>query len=145
MIAEIICAIAGTIAFAVIFNAPKSEYSFCALTGVVGWIAYLTAKGVGADTVVASLFATVVLTLLSRILSIIRKCPTTVFLVTGIFTLVPGAGIYYTSYYLIMNDFSNFSVTGAETFKIAAAIVIGIILGFLPPQNWFRIVHKISK
>ena len=48
--------------------------------------------------VVATFIAVVVITLLSRIFAIVRKAPVTIFLVSGIFPLVPGVGIYYTSY-----------------------------------------------
>ena len=34
----------------------------------------------------------------------VRRCPATVFLISGIFALVPGAGLYYTAYYFIMGD-----------------------------------------
>ena len=36
--------------------------------------------------------------------AILLKTPVTVFLLTGIFPLVPGAGIYYTAYYFIQGE-----------------------------------------
>ena len=91
------------------------------------------------------MWATLVLTLIARALSAIRKMPSTVFLVTGIFTLVPGAGIYYTSYYLIMNDLVQSMAKGIETFKIAGAIVLGMVFGLMLPQSWFNQLGKIGK
>ena len=76
------------------------------------------------------LIATFALTLVARILSAVRRTPVTVFLLTGIFPLVPGAGIYYTSYYFIMGDMSRFSQYGISTVKVAGSIVLGIIFGF---------------
>ena len=52
----------------------------------------------------ASLLAVIPLTLLARILAITLRTPVTVFLLTGIFPLVPGAGIYYSAYYFIQGD-----------------------------------------
>ena len=58
----------------------------------------------------------------------------TVFLITGIFPLVPGAGIYYTGYHLFMSDNSLALDKGLETIKIAVAIALGIgIVLSLPP------------
>ena len=37
--------------------------------------------------------------------SIIRKCPISVFLICGIFPLVPGAGILWTTYNLVVKQF----------------------------------------
>ena len=79
-----------------------------------------------------------VLTVFSRTLAAKRKNPVTIYLIAGIFPLVPGAGIYYTSYYLIMNDMAHFSQYGLETIKTAGAIVMGIILGMAFPQSWFN-------
>lgn len=138
MIDQIIVSMLATLAFVILFNAPRKEYVFCAISGCVGWMSYLLFQELGAGIVASSLWATVVLTLLARILSAIRKTPVTIFLVTGIFTLVPGAGIYYSAYYLIMNNLTQCMAKGLETFKIAGAMVLGIIFGLVLPQSWFN-------
>ena len=144
MIDQIIMSMVATIAFAILFNAPKKEYVFCALNGCIGWMSYQLFLSYGASVVMSSLWATLILTLVARILSAIRRSPVTIFLVTGIFTLVPGAGIYYTSYYLIMNDLAQFTAKGIETFKIAGVMVLGIVFGLALPQSWFNQLRKIT-
>ena len=52
----------------------------------------------------------------------------TVFLLTGIFPLVPGAGIYYSAYYFIQGDNALALANGISTFKIAVALAVGIAL-----------------
>lgn len=141
MIGQIIASMLGTLAFVILFQAPKKEYIFCALNGALGWGAYLLFTEMGASITIASLGATLILTLAARTLSAVRRCPVTVFLVTGIFTLVPGAGIYYTAYHLLMNDLAQFTAKGIETFKVAGAIALGIVFGFAIPQSLF---HKLS-
>lgn len=54
------------------------------------------------------------------------------------FPLVPGAGIYYTAYYLISGMPAKCSAKGLETFEIALAIVFGIIFGFSIPETLFH-------
>ena len=95
----------------------------------------------GINSVLASLVASFALTVLARAFAVIRKNPVTVYILPGIFPLVPGAGIYYTAYYLFIgnNEMSGFK--GLETLEIAGAIVFGIIFGFGIPQRWF---HKLS-
>ncbi len=133
----------ATLSFAILFSAPKKEYLFCAITGAVGWTTYFLMTQHDFINVTSALCATIMLTLISRCLSVIRKVPSTIFLVTGIFPLVPGAGIYYTAYHLITNDMYYAWLRGLETFKIAGAIVLGIILGSALPQSWFqRLVAK---
>lgn len=123
---QLLISAAGTLGFAILFYVPRRHYFWCALTGAVGWLVYWLLMQVQASTVVASLIAVVPLTLLSRLFSLWRKAPSTVFLFCGIFPLVPGAGIYYTAYYFIQGDMPLFVSKGMETFKIAVAIALGI-------------------
>ena len=145
MMDQIFVSMAATIAFAVLFHVPKCEYLLCGMNGAIGWMVYLFCTSKGTGGTVASIWATLALTLIARILSAVRKMPSTVFLITGIFTLVPGTGIYYTSYYLVMNDLEQCIAKGMETFKIAGAIVLGIIFGLMLPQSWFNQLGKIWK
>jgi uncharacterized protein len=62
------------------------------------------------------------------------------YVLPGIFPLVPGAGIYYTAYYLFIGNTEMSGFKGLETLEIAGAIVFGIIFGFGIPQ-W--IFHKL--
>lgn len=115
---------------------------FCGLTGATGWLVYLICIELDSGTAIANLIATIALTVISRTIAAIRKNPVTVYLISGIFPLVPGAGIYYTSYYFIMNEPTECLSSGVETLKVAGAIVLGIIFGFALPQSWFNTLGK---
>ncbi len=137
-IIEFIVSMLATVAFAIVFSAPKKELFYCGISGALGWIFYsIISTLLGAPTL-GNVVGSFVLTVFSRTLAAKRKNPVTVYLISGIFPLVPGAGIYYTSYYLIMNDMAHFSQYGLETIKTAGAIVMGIILGMAFPQSWFN-------
>ena len=141
IILEFIVAMFATISFAILFNAPRKEVVCCGLTGALGWVVYYTMTQQGIHLVLASLVATFCLTVLSRAFAVIRKSPVTVYLLPGIFPLVPGAGIYYTAYYLFNGNTEMSGFKGLETLEIAGAIVFGIIFGFGIPQGWF---HKLA-
>jgi uncharacterized membrane protein YjjB (DUF3815 family) len=128
----------ATIGFAILFSAPKKEIVLCGVTGAIGWVIYCILTQYGLNKVFACVIATVVLTVFSRALAIIRKNPATVYLTAGIFPLVPGAGIYYTAYYLVNSDKAMFSAKGLETFETAAAVGFGILMGFAIPQKMLR-------
>lgn len=145
MILQFILCMFATLSFAVLFGAPKRDLFFCGLTGSIGWIVYLLCLDFGTSTTVANLIATFALTVMSRTIAALRKNPVTVYLISGIFPLVPGAGIYYTSYYFIMNEMSECSSYGMETVKVAGAIVLGIIFGFALPQSWFNALGRCRK
>ena len=137
MILQFLLAMIATASFAVLFCVPKDQFLFSSLTGAFGWISYLIFCELGCGAVMSSLLATFFLTIISRLFAALLKNPVTLYLVTGIFTLVPGAGIYYTAYYFILDDMASFAAKGTETFKIAGAITIGIIFGFSIPQKLF--------
>ena len=135
---QFVFAMIATIAFALLFCAPKKELVFCGLSGALGWIVYYILFQLNGNVVLASLVATFILAVFSRTMAVVRRNPATVYLLCGIFPLVPGAGIYYTAYYLIINESALFSAKGLETFEIALAIVFGIIFGFAIPEAIFH-------
>lgn len=129
----------AVLAFAILFHAPRREWVPCGLTGMVGWVVYWLAVQGGVSVVAASLYGTLALALLSRVLAVVRRCPVTVFLTGGIFPLVPGAGIYYTVYAFITGDNAGALFKGVETLKIAGAIALGIVLVLALPRGVFRV------
>jgi uncharacterized membrane protein YjjB (DUF3815 family) len=111
------------------------QYIYCGYTGAVGWLCYLLLVSFQFSSVLATFAAAIILTFFSRIFAIRRKVPVTVFLTAGIFPLVPGAGIYYTTYYMIMNQSGKAADTGIETIKAAVAIALGIMTIFAIPKK----------
>ena len=120
----------------------KRTLPCCALVGAVGWFVYELAVLYGADAAAASLIAVIPLSLAARICAVLLKTPVTVFLLTGIFPLVPGAGIYYTAYYFIQGENALSLANGISTFKVAVALAVGIalVLGLPMPSGhaWKR-------
>lgn len=93
----------------------------------------------------ASFVGTLAVVLISRIFTVRKKCPITIFLFPGIIPLVPGAGIYYTAYYLVTGQMSLAAVKGLEAVKIAFAIVLGIIFVVSIPRDAFQIRYWRAK
>ena len=128
-VAQFAVAVLATISFSVTFRVPLRHYLACGLTGAVGWLAYILCTDcLALSAPVATLLAALPLTACARLFAIQRKAPITLFLLCGIFPLVPGAGIYYTAYYFLRNDRAQFASRGVETLKIAVALALGIAL-----------------
>lgn len=136
MIAQLLAAMVGTVAFSVLFGAPSRYYLYCGLIGGAGWGVYMAA-GTVMDSAYAILLATMVVILLSRMAAIWKHCPATIFLISGIFPLVPGAGVYWTAYYIVTEQLSLAAKTGYMALKSAVAIVLGIVFIFEIPQGFF--------
>ena len=143
MIGELLAAFIGTMAFSLLFGVPQKYYVYCGGIGAAGWLIYkimLTAAGL---SVPASVFiATVVIMLLSRFAAVSEKCPATVFMITGIFPLVPGAQIYWATYYLVTDEIYQAVASGFLAIKIMISIVLGIVVIFEIPYKFFKIGKK---
>ena len=136
VIAEAAAAVTGTVAFSLLFGVPGRFYPYCGLIGGSGWLM----NGVTAPS--AALAATIVVILLSRTFAVRERCPVTIFLISSIFPLVPGAGVYWTAYYIVTNELELAVRTGFLALKVAVAIVLGIVFVFELPQGFFRFAAK---
>ena len=56
--------------------------------------------------------------------------------------MLPGAGVYWTAYYIVTNELDKASQTGYMALKVAVAIVLGIVFVFELPQGIFRVFSK---
>lgn len=126
----------ATIAFAVLFNAPKKTLAPAGLIGAVGWAVYLFMRDfLGYSSPLSIFCATVVLSLMSELFARIYKQPVTVFTIPGIIPLVPGLPIYQGMYYMIMNAYS----IGIEKLIKASLEAGAISLGILLVSGLFRV------
>lgn len=135
---QALAAFVGTFAFAILFGVDREHYTAAGIIGALGWLAYLLLfRLAGAGAPVSTLLAAVIVCILSRCVAVWYKCPSTVFLLCGIFPLVPGAGLFWFTYYLMSDQFDLSGPTGFMAVKVAVAIVLGIILAMELPQRLF--------
>ena len=136
---ETLAATGGTIAFSLLFGVPGKYYLECGLTGGIGWLLYrLISLYTPLPATAATFLAAAAVALYSRIAAVRRRCPTTVFLIAGIFPLVPGAGIYWTVDYLVTDEIALARSSGTSALKAAFAIVLAIAAVFELPRGLFR-------
>jgi len=133
---QLLAAIVGTIAFSILYGVPRVYRVMCGLIGGIGWMVYLMSVRLF-DEGISVLFATMVVVLMSRIAAVIRKCPATLFMIPGIFPLVPGAKAYWATYYVVMDQGWKAAEAGYEAVKIAVCIVLGMVFIFEIPQKMF--------
>jgi len=136
MVVDFICSFVGTVAFSHLFNVPRKHYFYCGLVGAFGYLCYCLFD-MRISSTFATFLATMAVVLGSRILAVIRKCPITIFLISGIFPLVPGASVYNTAYYFVMNNLDEAIVWGINSLKSAFAIVLGIVFIVSIPRQFF--------
>ena len=140
---QAVAAFLGTVGFAVLYGVPRKEYIHASVCSTIGWIAYLVMMRLANATIIESTFvATLVVVLVSRFMAVDRKCPVIVFQICGVFPLIPGAGIFWTVYYIVNKQLSEAFTSGFTALGMAVAIVIGIIFITSLPGRMFKIAQK---
>lgn len=138
--ADIICAFVGTITFSTLFNVTKKYYLSCGIVGTLGWI-ICDLSGEIVSAPIATFLGALVVVFAARMLTVRLKCPITMFLIPGIFPLVPGARVYYTVYYMVTEQLGLAAEAGLDALKIAFAIVIGIVVIVAIPRQVFQPIY----
>lgn len=143
MIVELLSAAVGTMAFSLLFGVPRKYFMHCGCIGMSGWFFYkLMLVQIGLSVPISVFLATVLIVLLSRYAAVFEKCPATVFMITGIFPVVPGAQIYWATYYLVTNQLQEAFESGFLAIKVMISIVLGIVVVFEIPYKFFKLGKK---
>ncbi len=135
---QALAALMGTLGFAIQYNTDREFYLPTSVVGIAGWLVYITMfRYAGATPAIGSLVAALVVCLLSRFFAVPFRCPAQVFVVCGIFTLVPGGGLFWFTYYLTVGQMALSSAAGFTALKVALCIVLGIVFAMELPQRLF--------
>ena len=125
----------ATVSFGILFQGPRRILPFSGVIGGIGWVLFITLKGVWEiHSFAANFMATVVIALLSEITARLLREPVTVFNLPAIIPLVPGLGIYQGMYYILQGSVSY----GSETLAGAALDSCAIALGIMMVSGAFR-------
>lgn len=128
IIKQLILSFISTIGFSVLFSSPKKTLGYNGLTGAIGWTIYFITANIFRSNIAATFLGALTVGLLGEFLARVCKKPATIFITSGIIPLVPGAGMYYTMLAIIENDFTMAATKGVETFFVATAIAVGVII-----------------
>ena len=128
--------------FSIFFNIHGSGVVVCGLGGALGWLVYLLSAPLFHSDVLQSFFAAIAISAYSEIMSRIRKCPVTGYLLVAFFPLVPGGGIYYTMEYAINGETQQFIETGLHTLGVAGSLAVGVLLVSSAVRMWTIYRHR---
>ena len=127
MAVRIICALFATVFIAVLFQVRKENIFAAAIGGGLGCLVNECGLALGLGTFFSIFLASLALASYSEIMARVRKTTVTTFLISGLFPLVPGAGMYYTMLAIVHNDLSEALSTGISTLSTAAVMALGIL------------------
>jgi len=129
---ELAAAFFATLFFSMLFSCPRKFLFLSGLNGFIAWLTYIKVFEYTSSLVFANFWATSAVAVFAQIISLRRRVPLDVFLVPGIFVLVPGATIYKMFFsFITHNDkaaFALFKETVSIGFSIAMAIFIFVFI-----------------
>ncbi|NLY77308.1 MAG: threonine/serine exporter [Tissierellia bacterium] len=128
IIKTLIFAFLSTVGFSVLFTTPKDSIVKAGIVGSIGWGLYYISSLVLNNSIISTLIASISIGIVGELFAKYYKKPATVFIIPGIIPLVPGAGMYYTMLELVEKNYYAAVDKGTETFFLAAAISIGLII-----------------
>lgn len=138
---SVIASFGATVGSAIVFNTSKYDIVRAGIVASLGWLTYLLIKNSSPSLPVAYFAGAFVVALISEIFAFVLKNPATVYLLPGLFPLVPGGGMFQTMEAAVSGNMENALSTGFSTLTAAGAIAIGIAVA----SSIARIVNRIAK
>jgi uncharacterized membrane protein YjjB (DUF3815 family) len=131
---HIITSFVAAAGFGVLFNAPRRALIQCGLVGMFGWMLYSMLTNEGLDVVPSTIFAAMLVAVLSQICAKIFKTPVIIFNVSGIIPLVPGGIAYEAMRHFVLNDYTTAVQLSTQVMLLAGGIAIGLMFSEVANQ-----------
>ena len=118
------CAFWACVGFTLMFNIHGLGKLIAGLGGALGWLVYLLAG----STIFAVCLAAAAIGVFAEVMSRVRHCPVTGYVLVALLPLVPGGGIYYAMRHCVAGETEAFLNTLLHTLGMAAALAVGAML-----------------
>jgi len=132
----LLLSLVSSLAYGLLFNVPVRTLLACGLAGMTGWTVLNLLPFWGADVTFSTFAAATAVSLLSQILSIYLRVPSTNFSVAGIIPLVPGLMAYRAMLAFVNEEYLDGITLTTRTSMVAGAIASGLILGISFVTVW---------
>lgn len=126
----------SAVSYGLLFNVPVRALMAGGLAGMVGWIIFYLLPFLGAELLLSTFVAATAVSLLSQMLSIYLRVPSTNFSVAGIIPLVPGSMAYRAMLAFVNGEYIHGITLATQTSMVAGAIASGLILGISFVTVW---------
>lgn len=126
--ASIFYAFISSLGFGILFNVRGKNLIIASIGGGFGWLFYTLTFNSLQSEIVALFVASIAISVYSEIFARVMKNPVTIFLICALIPLVPGGGMYRTTFEAVLGNINESIVQGIQTLFNAASIAVGIIL-----------------
>ena len=116
----------ATLGFGIVFRAPPRDMPLAAAGGALSWGSYLVIMGMSGSESLSYFAASIVVGLYAETVAALLKRPATLFIISAIIPLVPGAGMYRTMFEAVSGNAPASATAGFSTLTLAGAIAGGL-------------------
>ena len=128
LLSQAIFSFLSVVGFSILFNLPRKLIIPASISGMIGWIIYLSVQDPTTNFIVPAFLGSIAVGIVGEVFAVVLKHPATIFTIPGIIPFVPGYGIYYTMFHLVEKDFAKAMTAGTESLFIAISIACGIVM-----------------
>lgn len=125
---QLLMALLATISFAVMYHVPKKALISAGLVGTGAWLFRNAFESIGITAVTGAFVGALFVAVASELLARLQKLPGTVFIVSGIITLVPGISALNTMRSFMGGDYLGGIANATQTILIAGAVAAGLVV-----------------
>jgi len=137
---QLLFAALGTLGFGLIFNANHNKLFYIAVGGFVNFLGYLVVYNLTSNIFMASASCAFVTSIYSMLMARGLKCPSTIFILTGLIPSVPGSSLFYMMQGIVLSNNNQAINSGVEV----CLVVLGIVSGMALASVVFTIFKQIS-
>lgn len=127
----------GTLGFGMVFKTDKNKWLYIFIGGFLNYLAYFLVYSYTSDVFLSSMVCALVTSTYSLFMAIILKCPSTIFILTGLIPIVPGKNLFYTMQGLVTSNYAF----ARENLILTVLVILGIVSG----MAMFTVIHTISR
>jgi len=138
---KLLYAAIGTLGFGILFNANKSKLFYIMIGGFFNYLGYILTFNLTQNIFLASGICAMVTSVYSNVLAKVLKCPSTIFILTGLIPSVPGSSLFYTMQNIVLGN----SKAALEQGIITIEVILGIVSGILFASVFDVLLKEIEK
>lgn len=125
MIEGLLWASLGTLGFGLIFNANKNKLFYILISGFLNYFAYALTYKLSYNIFLSSFISAAVTYIYSVIMARVSKCPSVIYVLTGLIPIVPGSHLFYTMQNLVLGN----NILASKYAMTTAEVILGIASG----------------
>ncbi len=124
---KLLWAMLGSLGFGIIFNVNRNKLFPVMIGGFLNYFVYYIILRITNNIFLSAAFCAIVTSLYSECLALMLKCPTTIFILTGLIPSVPGSSLFYTMQNLVLKNTNEALKQGIITIEVILGIVSGML------------------